>query len=333
MLFNTVSFGFNIASIFFHLGFYFLHLSLMAKQQDFKAQLLPFFKIVTFTFVVFMSWSFTSFSLNRSLPLFFGISDPVDFLQNISHQSNAPAMLYVLALNSVGVFLLPALFYFFLFNIDPVRFLKLDSFPPLKYWVLGFFILFVAGIFIEVLVQMQMKIPLPEKLAFLRHQDTIVEDIIDAIFLKPTFFRFIVVSLTVAFLPALSEEIFFRGIIQNYLYKTNLGTIGAIVVTGLCFAIMHAEFDNTLAIWCMGIVLGFLYYYSGSLWVNITAHFLNNLIIIILKYAYARGWVQFSMTGNDILPLYLTLPAGAAMVTGLVVMRKWTVKNTDGIIN
>src|SRR5208283_3739485 len=88
-------------------------------------------------------------------------------------------------------------------------------------------------------------------------------------------------------------------------------------------SIIHAEFDNFLAIWCMGIVLGYLYYYSGSIWINIAAHFFNNTLMIAAKYAYMRGLIHTDVANSNVLPLYLTLPAGAIMIYGLVLMRKW----------
>jgi membrane protease YdiL (CAAX protease family) len=61
-----------------------------------------------------------------------------------------------------------------------------------------------------------------------------------------------------ALLPAISEEAFFRGTIQNIFLDFRYTPLAAIVLSGLFFATMHMEFDNLLAIWCMGIVLGLL---------------------------------------------------------------------------
>jgi membrane protease YdiL (CAAX protease family) len=51
-----------------------------------------------------------------------------------------------------------------------------------------------------------------------------------------------------------------------------------------------------VAIWMMGIVLGWLYYYSQNLWVSIIAHFLNNFSMIALKFAFFNGVTTTDMS-------------------------------------
>ena len=261
-----------------------------------------------------------------SLPAFFHISDPDLFISTPAEQIRNPlALLYLQAMcSSIGFFLLPVIAYHSIFRYDIVGDMGMKNLPPLRYWLLGIAIMFAAAIFIQWLVEINKSIPLSGKWQSLRSAQGEAERMIEAFFSDAGTSRFLVLTIVMALLPAVAEELCFRGTIQQTLYRTNLGPMGAIIISGLSFSLVHAEFDNLLAIWCMGIVLGLLYYYSGSIWVNITAHFFNNFIVVVGKYAYMRGLIHTDISGDETLPLYLTLPAGVLMLAGLIVMKRWT---------
>lgn len=285
----------------------------------------PFIKITAFIGLISFCAILSISALRLMLPALFGISDPDLFLQNVGQQTNTGAIVFYLAVNSIGVFLLPPLIFFFLFRVNIIGFMRLNRLPPPKFWLLAIACMAFAVIFIQLLVQVMLKIPLPEQYESLRRQDDLIGRLIDHIFSKPTAGNLLFVTLTVALLPAVAEEVFFRGLIQNYLSRTNLHETGAVVVTGLSFSLMHMEFDNFLAIWCLGIVLGFIYYYSSSLWVSITVHFLNNFIIIGTKFLYHLHTIKADASeASDALPVSITLPAGAAMIAALVMLERWS---------
>jgi membrane protease YdiL (CAAX protease family) len=270
-----------------------------------------------------------------TLPVFFGITDAEAFITSSAEQLRHPlALIYFQAMcSSIGFFLLPVIMYHLIFRYDIVSIMGLKAIPSARFWFIAIGIMAMSAIFTQWLVQVNMAIPLSGTWAQLRTMQEQVDKIMDAFFSENSISRLLLLTLVIAALPAVAEELCFRGTIQNTLAQTNLGPVGAIIITGLTFSLVHFEFDNFLAIWCMGAVLGFIYYYSGSIWVSIMAHFLNNFAIIIGKYAYMKGLVHFDMSSSGALPLYLTLPAGAVMIGGLVVMRKWSGKYTDGIIN
>jgi membrane protease YdiL (CAAX protease family) len=270
-----------------------------------------------------------------TLPLFFGITDADAFISTPAEQlKNSMALLYFQAIcSSIGFFLLPVLLYHFIFRYDIVGNMGLKTLPPLKYWLMGISVMAMAAVFTQWLVQVNSAIPLSGEWKQLRDMQQQVDKMIDVFFNDKSLGRLALLVVVMALLPAVAEEFCFRGTIQTTLAQTSLGPIGAIIITGLTFSLVHFEFDNFLAIWCMGIVLGFLYYYSGSIWVNVTAHFFNNLAVVVGKYAYMRGWVHIDVASNVLPPLYMTLPAGVLMIAGLVLMRKWSGKRSSVAIN
>ena len=88
----------------------------------------------------------------------------------------------------------------------------------------------------------------------------------------------------VALLAPLFEELFFRGFLYKGLSEGKLGPVGAIVLTSLMWAVIHVQYDwfPILMIFMMGIVLGYARYKTGSIWVPIVLHALNNFASLLL---------------------------------------------------
>ncbi|MBS1619154.1 MAG: CPBP family intramembrane metalloprotease [Bacteroidetes bacterium] len=198
------------------------------------------------------------------------------------------------------------------------------SLPAAKYWLVAILTMISAGIFIQLLVQLMQLIPLPPVLQSMRAAGETIDKMLNAFFAGTTPGYFVALTLAMALMPAIAEEAFFRGTLQNTLRDFGITPIGAIVISGFTFAVIHMEFDNTLGIWCMGVVLGLLYYYTDSLWVCITAHFLNNFMIVAFKYYHMTGVIRQDLVSTDALPPYYTIPAGLVMVAGLVMLSRWS---------
>lgn len=289
-----------------------------------QRQFQPFIMLFVFFGLMIVSLYFCVEIVKWTLPLFFVIADATSFLTNVKEQiANPDAALYYQSMASaIGMFILPTLFYHLIFRVNMIETMGLCLPPSITSWAMSIAIMLLASFFIQIFVQFSQAIPLPEHWAFLRNGQQQVEQLIDSFFNNISFVHIVWVSLVLAVLPAVGEELCFRGTIQNLLAKTNLGNKGAIIVTGFTFALMHLEFDNFLSIWVMGIVLGLLYYYTGSIWVSILAHFCNNMLMVLLKYAYHRGLLAIDFGGSEMLPLYLALPAGVVMVGGLMTLSK-----------
>lgn len=89
----------------------------------------------------------------------------------------------------------------------------------------------------------------------------------------------------VAFLPALTEEMFFRGLLQNTLART-IGSAPAVCVAALIFSLAHNDLSGALPRFLLGCFLGYLLVRSGSLWLPTLVHFINNGIIVTCYYFF-----------------------------------------------
>ena len=92
----------------------------------------------------------------------------------------------------------------------------------------------------------------------------------------------------IAIIPAIGEEMFFRGIIQKKLKNILRNPHVAILITSFIFSAIHMQFFGFLPRFFLGVILGYLFYYSGNLWMPIIAHFINNALAVFLAYFYSE---------------------------------------------
>jgi membrane protease YdiL (CAAX protease family) len=264
------------------------------------------------------------FLVKISLPILFGIKDPDLFIVSTEQQQKMiNASLFMQSLASTwGMFLLPALIFNQVMRYRLGDFFKINTSPKLLDVLYAVIIIIAGGIFINLIVFLTKMIPLPESLASLRHTQEATEKLIQAFFSKNSWTHFAILLIVLAALPAIAEELFFRGVIQTLLQRTALGATGAIIISSLSFSLMHLEFDNFFAIWFMGIVLGYLYFITQNLWISIIAHFINNALMISMKYAFMNGLLSKDFSESNDIAIPYTLGAGIIMFLLLYYLSK-----------
>jgi membrane protease YdiL (CAAX protease family) len=90
--------------------------------------------------------------------------------------------------------------------------------------------------------------------------------------------------LIIGVIPALGEELLFRGVIQKELFSKYGKIHLSIWITAFLFSAIHLQFLGFIPRFLIGGLLGYLFYWSGSIWLPIIAHFVNNAGAVILSY-------------------------------------------------
>lgn len=122
----------------------------------------------------------------------------------------------------------------------------------------------------------------------------------------------------VALVPALCEEVFFRAGVQNLLRRwwgPRAGTHLAVVATAALFSLVHLEIYAFVPRFVHGLLLGYLYFYGGSLVVNVAAHFVNNAVIVLLYWFHANGLSAVDPVQPFAVPWLVTLCCTLAALT------------------
>jgi len=96
--------------------------------------------------------------------------------------------------------------------------------------------------------------------------------------------------LMIALLPAIFEEMLFRGALQPVLINLSKSVFTGIFVTSILFSAIHASFYGFLPRLALGLIIGYIFYYSKNLWLASITHFLYNAFGVTQMYALSmRG--------------------------------------------
>jgi membrane protease YdiL (CAAX protease family) len=227
-------------------------------------------------------------------------------------------------LSSIMVFGIPAYFYAKLtFRDSQIRQLGLQPAGRMSFYLLGVILLLISLPLVEWLGDLNKSIPLPGWMNQIEKSD---EQQI-ASFLKIRHpFDPVINLLVMAALPAFCEELFFRGALQRILIHISGKPWLGILLSGFLFSLFHLQFQGFIPRWFLGILLGASYWYSGSLWVSVLAHFFYNAIVVSAAMFY-----PVVMTQNQTIPLYAVLISMVIVVGLLYRMQKQSTVSYAGV--
>lgn len=100
--------------------------------------------------------------------------------------------------------------------------------------------------------------------------------------------------LVVAIVPAICEEFFFRGGMQP-LFCEKMNQHAAVWLTAIIFSAIHMEIGGFLPRMVLGASFGYLLIWTGSIWVPVTMHFINNLFGVVVEYLIFNGYADKSL--------------------------------------
>ena len=122
----------------------------------------------------------------------------------------------------------------------------------------------------------------------------------------------VVILLSIAGLPAIFEELSFRGVLQPFLIRTTGNAFWGIALTAIVFSAIHIQFYGFLPRVLLGALFGWLAHRSGSLIPGMAAHFANNALAAITL------WVTGSMTEDIVELTPMVLAGGTAAMAACV---------------
>ena len=132
----------------------------------------------------------------------------------------------------------------------------------------------------------------------------------------------------IALVPALCEEFLFRGTLQPFMNRITGNSHVAIWVTAFIFSAIHLQFYGFIPRLLLGAYLGYLFVWSGSLWLPILAHFLHNASSLIFNFIDIRNNMNFEeLTPADIPGyIFIIIISGIVITIGLYLIWKKRIK-------
>ena len=201
----------------------------------------------------------------------------VNYLENSSYINYLKLMQLF---SAVGLFILPILIYSYLTGFD-LNFRNVRR----QNILLVFAIMLLIPPFISLLLEWNMQIQVPN---VFRYFDRDTEELVKAFLKMDNIWDLIYTLLVVAVIPALGEELFFRGYLQKKIGVFLKNSHLSIIITSFLFSAIHLHFHGLIPRFVLGMLLGYLFLWSRSLWVPILAHFINNALAIIFAYPLFR---------------------------------------------
>jgi uncharacterized protein len=129
------------------------------------------------------------------------------------------------------------------------------------------------------------QLPLPE---FFKSAGEQADEALKGLLHMDSWAEFVVNVVLVALLPALGEELVFRGVVQQQLMRRIANPWVAILVSAAVFSAAHFQFDGFLPRMMLGFLLGWLYWRTKNFWVPVAGHFFNNGLQVAGQYLYGK---------------------------------------------
>ena len=251
--------------------------------------------VMIITFLVVLA-----FGVALSIPFFGrGLLDDIAALQDYSNPQNVFALKYFQIVNQLGVFVIPAFLFVILTDDNIPGYLSFDKGPRLFSPVFGFIVLVVSLPFINWLVAINSNLHLPACLSdvesWMRNSEDSAQKLTDAFLKTGSWGGFLVNLLMIAGLAAVGEELIFRGILVKIFRELTRNVHLAVIIPAFLFSALHLQFYGFFGRFVLGIVLGYLFVWSGSLWVPVIVHFLNNAMAVLLSFLDERGLIATDM--------------------------------------
>jgi hypothetical protein len=195
-------------------------------------------------------------------------------------------------------------------------YLRLHRSPTGKMLALGILFVVFSFPFAQLAYWLNMQLPLPE---WMMELETSTQEMIRALLIMENPTELLFNLLVIAVLPAVGEELLFRGGIQQQLQRS-ISPVAAIWITAIIFSAIHMQFAGFFPRMLLGAVLGYVFYWSRNLWVPIGAHFVTNAMQVVGVYVAGEDLTQIEMEAPEsanwasgLLSLALTIGVGYLM--------------------
>jgi membrane protease YdiL (CAAX protease family) len=219
-----------------------------------------------------------------------------DVKMNLDDRNFIATMKILQAVSVIFFFIAPAVLFATLFTKAKIRYLGILNRPGFPTLVISGLGMLLALPLINGLAELNQHMHLPASLHYVEEWMIKSEDQMKGLteaFMRGTSVGTLFMNLfVVAFLAALSEELLFRGVIQNVLIECFKNKHVGVWLGAILFSAFHLQFLGFIPRMLMGAYLGYLFVWSGSLWPGIFAHFLNNGLAVYGAWLMNRGTIS-----------------------------------------
>jgi membrane protease YdiL (CAAX protease family) len=237
---------------------------------------------------VFTFFGFVVSELMLGIPLL----SQQDLLSNLTDPELLPALRLMQILQALGMLIIPSAVYIWLTS-SKEGMISLFL-PPVRQSVLICIVFFMVALpGINYLSDWNSSWEIPTFIGDWMKDKELQAGGLTEMFLDMPNPGFLILNLfMIALLPALGEELIFRGIVQRGISKASGNPHLAIWIAAVLFSAIHFQFLGFIPRMFMGAAMGYLFFWSGNLWYPIIAHFTNNAMAVGLAYGIQHGSIR-----------------------------------------
>jgi hypothetical protein len=287
-------------------------------------------KLIALIILLLISLLFSSiFGLALALP-FWGF-DLLELVgsKDFSNPETIGFLKYLQIVNQLGLFIFPPILFAYWASRKIASYLHLNIVPQLRTIVISIIIIFVALPFISWLGEINKNMNLPESLAgieiWMERMELEANHLIIAFLNVKGFSGMLFNVFMIAVIPAIGEEFLFRGVVLRLFKEWTKNIHVAVLISAILFSALHMQFYGFLPRLMLGLLLGYMFVWSGSLWVPMLIHFINNAFAIV--YIYATGSMELlnsdveSIGSSD--SAIVTVASAVFLIFLMLILYKW----------
>lgn len=223
-----------------------------------------------------------------------------------------------LGLSHFTTFVLSGVFTVWLFYKGPAvngmphwaDYLGVRRWPDAKAFGLAILLMLVSMPLVLFLYNVNKALPLPE---VLRNLESDTNEAIKGLLNMENVGELLANLLIIALIPAIGEELLFRGLLQQQLMRRIANPLYAILAAALIFSFIHFQFEGFLSRALLGLLLGWMYWRTGNFWIPALAHFFNNGLQVVGQYLYGQEISTIDLEQD------IDIPWAAALVSAVLV--------------
>ena len=205
---------------------------------------------------------------------------------------------------NILAFIVPAmLMWRICFKVAPARAIEADKIPSTRMIGIALLLYFTGMPVLNQIIYWNQEMHLPEFLSSFEEWSREMEELAEAqtkgLLSSTDIFPTLMNIFVIGILTGIGEEFFFRGALQRGLVWCGVNPHTAIWTSAIIFSAIHFQFYGFVPRLLLGALFGYLYRWSGNIWINSFAHALNNSLVIISTWCINKGLLseEFDMMG------------------------------------
>ncbi|MBC8319836.1 MAG: CPBP family intramembrane metalloprotease [Bacteroidetes bacterium] len=271
------------------------------RRTAFLSSLSPFGKLLLLFGIVIVFAVVTAFAgLVAGMVIYNAtLAELSNFISNPVTPNAVSFLKFYQMINQIGIFILPVFFYTFLVSNSSFKYLSVNKAPMLISILVGGLVIYTILPTNNYLDELNRNMNLPDFLSgiedWMQEKENKARKLTEILLSTSSITGLTINIIIVAIIPAIGEELLFRGLLLKLFNELAKNIHIAVLVSAIIFSAIHFQFYGFLPRLMLGMILGYLYVFTANLWVPIFVHFLNNASSTIIYYLHYNGYIKISM--------------------------------------